>query len=689
MTLQDLVIRVTLDTSSSDLIKDFFVPLLTASVSYDRGVGFFSSGWVRKSADGMIEFARNGGHARWITSPIISPQDWQALSAGEEAKNDPLLYQILQRNLEQLERDLQDDTLSALAWMIADGILEFRFGLPRGRLDGDFHDKFGVFGDSNGNFVSFNGSYNDSIQGLRNYESIKVFVSWRPEYAELVESDKTRFERLWSNLDPNVRVFDMPEAARDHILRLRTTERPYPEPKWIKLRSSKEARQIYRPARPCIPPQIILRDYQLKAVDAWFEHHCLGCLEMATGSGKTITALAASARLFERERRLAAIIAVPYQHLVDQWDAEAKSFGYRSVLAYQSTSAWVDDLNQQIIEYNAGARDFISVITTHTTFISAEFQNTIGHLTGPALLIADEAHHLGAEQSRHSYPANVAFRLALSATPNRWFDEEGTLALRTYFGETVFVFSLKDAIGTCLTPYYYFPHLVDLTEDELHSYAELSERIARVFGRKDDESQERLKMLLIQRAELLNKAANKLPCLSDLVDQAKEMKHTLFYCAPGQIDEVSRMLGWEKGLLIAQFTNRESMPKRRELLGGFADGRWQALVAMHCLDEGVDVPSTKEAYILASSGNPREFIQRRGRILRQAEGKKHAVIHDLVTIPAPALLEEPDSAAFASERSILRHELQRFKEFAGLALNKHQALDVIWSIATHYGMQDF
>jgi len=571
--------------------------------------------------------------------------------------------------------------------MVADRVLDFRFALPRGKLDGDFHDKFGVFTDSEGNRVSFNGSYNDSIQGLRNYESIKVFVSWKPEYADLVKSDVERFERLWDNLDPNVRVFEMPEAAREHILRLRTNERPYPEPEWMKLHSAQESTITYQPAHPFVPPQIVLRDYQVKGVESWFERHCKGFLEMATGSGKTITALAASARLYEREKQLAVIVAVPYQHLVDQWDAEASAFGYRSVLAYQSTATWIDDLNHQIIEYNAGYRDFISVITTHTTFIGREFQNSIARLQKSTLLIADEAHHLGAERSRQNYPEQIAYRLALSATPDRWFDEEGTEALRAYFGETVFVFSLADAIGICLTPYYYYPHLVELTTDELGSYAQISEQIARLMGRNDEKSQDRLKMLLIKRADLMNKAANKLPCLSELVDQEQEMKHTLFYCAPGQIDEVTKMLGLEKGILLSQFTNRESAKERRELLEGFDSGHWQALVAMHCLDEGVDVPSTKNAYILASSGNPREFIQRRGRILRRAEGKKYAVIHDLVTVPTSAPQES--SPTFASERSIMRHELQRFKEFANLAINKHQALDVIWGIVAQYGMLDF
>lgn len=678
----------TLDTSTADIIQDFFIPTLTQATHYDRGVGFFSSGWLRMTAIGMVNFAAHGGRARWVTSPILSEADWEALQAGDAARYDPVLREALTRNIDDLARMLEEETLSALAWMVADEILTFKLALPYNKLEGgDFHDKFGVFTDAEGNQVSFNGSYNESIQGTRNYESIKIFCSWEQPFAPLVQSDIQRFERLWNDEDPNVRVFDLPEAARKQILQLRKGKRPYPEPEWIKIRRLYEAGNDYQPAHPTIPEKITLRDYQVTAIDEWFAYDCRGLLEMATGTGKTITALAGSTRLFEREARLAVIIAVPYQHLVDQWHAEAKAFGYKPILAYQSKSRWLDKLNHEIIEFNGKYRDFISVITTHTTFISPEFQGSIARLVGPSLIIADEAHHLGAERSRQNYPQYIPFRLALSATPDRWFDDAGTAALRWYFGETVFAFPLEEAIGVSLTDYYYYPHLVPLTDEELDRYEELSAKIAKLFGREDAESEEALKMLLIKRARLLNTAENKLQVLSSLVDEQDQIEHTLFYCAPQQIDEVLHLLGWEKGLLVHRFTAQEDASERQQLLSDFASGTLQALAAMKCLDEGVDVPTTQTAYFLASSSNPREFVQRRGRILRKAPNKEFSVIHDLVAVPPTA--QSFKSASFQAERSIIRRELQRFKEFANPALNKHQALDVIWDIANHYGLMDF
>lgn len=688
MSLPQLHLPFIIDSSSADMAREFIVPALAASIRYDRGVGFFSSGWLRMVSEGMVTFARNGGRARFITSPILDSDDWEALQIGDAARNDALLLMALKRNIDDLAAQLERDTRFALAWMVADKILTFKLALPQNKLaGGDFHDKFGIFTDLEGNQVSFNGSPNESIQGFYNYESNKIFKSWEPQFAPFVASDRDRFQRLWNNHDPNVRVYKMPEAAKEQIIRLREGKRPYPEPAWVKLTQARERSTQFQATRPQIPSHITLRPYQLEAINAWFANDCRGLFEMATGTGKTITALATSVRLFERESRLAVVIAVPYQHLVDQWQNESSAFEYRPILAYQSKSSWLDELNHAVIEYNGGYRPFVSVITTHSTFINPDFQTAIARLSGPSLLIADEAHHLGAERSRQNYPGQIPFRLALSATPERWFDAAGTAALRDFFGETVFAFTLEQAIGVSLTPYYYHPHLVSLTEDEMSEYEQLSLKIAQLFSQEDTDKQEALKMLLIKRARLLNTAANKLPTLADLLDRESAISHTLFYCAPGQIDDVMRLVGWEKGILLDQFTAEESIDQRQQLLTDFAIGNLQALAAMKCLDEGVDVPSTRTAYFLASSGNPREFIQRRGRILRKAPGKEHSVIHDLIAVP-PVNLDR-ESASFNAERSIIRRELERFREFANPALNKHQALDVIWSLASQYGLLDF
>ena len=217
--LSELHFASTFDTSTSDLITDFFVPALKKSVRYDRGVGYFSSGWFRIAAAGMVEFAGNAGRARWVTSPILDPSDWEALQTGDAARTDAFLYVRLQTQIADMAETLAQDTLSAIAWMVADGVLDFKLAVPRAKLDrGDFHDKFGIFTDAQKNQVSFNGSYNDSIQGTRNYESVKVFSSWEPAFAPLVAGDAARFARLWGNEYPDVKVYDVPAATWANIL---------------------------------------------------------------------------------------------------------------------------------------------------------------------------------------------------------------------------------------------------------------------------------------------------------------------------------------------------------------------------------------------------------------------------------------------------------------------------------------
>jgi superfamily II DNA or RNA helicase len=681
MGLQSLDFPVAMNTSEYNVSNDFFTPALQNSMRYDRGVGFFSSGWLRQVIEGMAQFAENGGQARIITSPILNADDWEALQQGAAAHHDKVLYKSLEETIDNLRTTLARDVRAALSWLIADGILTFKLAVPQNDLAGEFHAKFGIFTDADGDKVSFNGSNNETVNGtLHNYETFNIFCSWKEAYTPIVNDDVNRFERLWNNIDPNLRVYNLPEAARHEIIKIREKDdkRPYKKPKTLSF--------IISSPQPSIPSHISLRDYQLEAIDNWFNAGCRGLFEMATGTGKTITALGLTTRLYEKKKRLALIITVPYQHLVDQWYDESRSFGYMPIRAYKARTTWLDEFNNRILSYNHKDNDVLCVITTHTTFSTEHFQNTIARISDNALLVADEVHHLGAETRRNYFPENINLRLALSATPDRWFDDEGTMALRDYFGTTVFELSLAEAIGKSLTNYYYYPHLVELTVHEMEEYKALSVKIGQLLA-QDRSDDEQLTRLLLKRANLLNSAQNKISVISELVDKQSTIKHTLFYCSPGQIDEVVRLLGWEKRLQVHRFTAREDIPTRQTLLSKFGKGELDALVAMHCLDEGVDVPNTRTAYILASSSNPRQFIQRRGRVLRKAPGKDHAIIHDLITVPPPP--SELSESGVRAEQSILKRELRRFAEFADSALNTQAAYEVIWELAKQFDVLDF
>jgi len=672
----DLDIPIILDTSSNNLTEDFFKPLLSHSINYDRGVGYFTSGWLRINAIGMSSFAENGGHARWITSPILEEKDWNALKSGEEAKENIIAKNILRSSIPDIKEGLEIHTLSTLAWLIADEIIEFKIAIPRNNLlHGEFHDKFGVFYDSYGNSICFSGSYNDSIQGTLNYESIKVFKSWIPEYKNLVISETQRFNDLWNNQDKNIQVYDLPSAVKEEIIKFRKYDRPY--------KISKIGFLDFLVENPEIPKNIKLRNYQNDAIEAWINNDFHGIYEMATGTGKTITALSSSIRLLKEINHLFIIISCPFQHLVVQWGKEAEKFGFFPITAFDNKNIWFDNLNEKIIEFNHNDINDVCVVSTYDTFMGRPFQESISRVDGPLLIIGDEVHHLGTEKSLNLLPSNVEYRLGLSATPSRWYDEKGTKGILNYFGEVVFEFSLSKAIKEgYLTQYYYHPKIVELTEDEILNYEHLSKKIGALLnmGVDDDEA---LLRLLIKRSEILQTAENKITTILDIVDNIQNLSHALFYCAPGQINQLLKILGRKKHLRVHRFTYHENHSLRKKLLKDFDNGVLQALLAIKCLDEGVDIPSTKTAFFLSSSSNPREFVQRRGRILRKYPNKEFAEIYDLIVAPPYSTISDSEI-----ERNILRKEFRRFKEFAENAINMNSAYDVIWKLSESYGIYD-
>jgi len=677
---KDLNIPIVLDTSTNDLIREFFTPVLTHALKYDRGVGYFSSGWLRINSVGMSIFAENGGYARWITSPILDEDDWKALITGHQAKDDIIASALLRSSIPNIKEGLEKDTLSTLAWLIADKIIEFKIALPRNLLErGEFHDKFGIFYDENGDSISFSGSYNDSVKGTYNYESIKVFKSWISEYSDIVLFEQLRFNNLWENNDQNLQVFDLPSAAKEEIIKLKHHERPY------RTKNTSQIDLLRKTKAPRIPENIKLRGYQQEAIQAWISNNYHGIFEMATGSGKTITALASAIELSKNLSKLALIIVCPLQHLVTQWDEEARKFGYFPILAFDSKNKWFDQLSNKILAFNHEDINYLTIITTYDTFFSDSFQEMMSRMIGPVLIVGDEVHHVGSKKRLINLPKYPQYRLGLSATPTRWFDDDGTKGILDYFGDIVYEFSLSRAIENgFLTPYYYYPRTVELTPSEIVQYENLSKKISVQFniGEDPDENENLLK-LLIKRAEIIQTAENKIPVTLDIVKSIQNLSHTLFYCAPNQIDELTRILGKSCQLRVHQFTYRENHSLRKNLLLNFNEGILQALLAIKCLDEGVDIPSTKTAIFLSSSSNPREFIQRRGRILRKYPGKSHAEIYDLIVIPPISCVEDSNI-----ERNIFKRELQRFKEFAESSKNFNSAYDVIWEISNIFGIID-
>ncbi len=458
---------------------------------------------------------------------------------------------------------------------------------------------------------------------------------------------------------------------------------------------------------PQFPTDLQLRSYQQQAVTNWFQNQGRGTLKMATGSGKTITALAIVTQLYQQIGLQVLIVVCPFRHLVTQWGRECEKFQLQPILACESIHKWQSKFAHQLARVNHRQQEFLTVITTNETLITPGFQSQLKYLPDRTLIIGDEVHNLGAKKRLASLPRNVGLRLALSATPERHYDEVGTENILDYFGDILQPeFTLKEAIDCgALVHYLYYPILVELTESESEAYLKLSRAIARKLLYQ---SQDRLPTaeefdspdlapLLMQRARIIGAAANKLTALKTLMLDRLDTSHTLFYCGDGNSDStqqlaaVTQILGNELGYRVNTYTAATSLPDREQLRQQFESGALQGLVAIRCLDEGIDIPTIKHAVILASSTNPRQFIQRRGRILRPDPGKDRATLYDMVVLPpqfdaSRSSLRQGDPLAI--ERNLLKKELRRLIEFADLADNAASARTQLLALQKRYGLLD-
>jgi len=412
---------------------------------------------------------------------------------------------------------------------------------------------------------------------------------------------------------------------------------------------------------------------------------------MATGSGKTIVALAIAAELYRKIGLQVLLVLCPYRHLVSQWARECEKFDLRPLLAFESVRHWHSQLSTNLYNLRSSQHSFLTILATNSTFLTDSFQSQLQFFPAKTLIVGDEAHNLGSPQLEASLPSNLGLRLALSATPERYFDDEGTDSLLSYFGDILQPeFTLADAINQgALVHYRYYPILVELTEAEALTYAKLTHRIGWAMAESENlTANNTLTALLMQRSRLIGSAANKLNALRQLMRDRLHETHTLFYCGDGSVGEgdrqlaaVTRLLGVELGYRINTYTAETPLAQRELLRQQFERGELQGLVAIRCLDEGVDIPAIKNAVILASTSNPRQFIQRRGRILRPHPSKQRATLFDMLVMP-PNL----DRETWEVERNLLQKELKRFIEFAELADNAEEAKATLLAIQERYGV---
>lgn len=707
--LRELNLKAVYRSDCDHILKDFYIPALSVSTSYDRAVGYFSASMLSYAAQGLSAFLKNDGQIRMIIGGELHPEDKLAIEDGYETRQvaNRLGAKIVQ-DIEQVDDALFYHRLEILSWLIASGRLDIKVALKQ---KGMYHEKIGILTDGAGDKIVFQGSANETTHALLpdfNFESINVFQCWRTEFNDHFMPYLLGFENLWQNKSPNTLVIDFPEAARDKLIRIAKKAPKIITPKieielWQKHQrpDDKQGEETDAPRIPLTfnDEEFLIRPPQKLALEKWKSNVFNGIMALATGSGKTITAIYGALRIYEETKKLFLAIAVPYQNLADQWVSVLREFGITPIKCYANSIGWISALSDSITLYQTNATRFVCLVVVNKTLQSEQFQQLLKQVPGEHFLwVGDECHHHSSEGLSKALPQQAKLRLGLSATPNNYIDESATARLNRFYGPIVITYTLEQALqDKALTPYRYHVILVDLTEDEAEAYRNLSDQISKLVARKnlrelESSADQQLQFLLFSRARLLASAKNKLAELNRLLAGNKVSGKTLFYCGDGstededtgdilrQVEAVSSALynlGWRNSL----FTARETRQDRKTILNHFRLGLIDALVAIRCLDEGIDVPACRAAYILASSRNPRQFIQRRGRILRRSPGKEFAEIYDFV-------VKLPDDFADGSscERQLIRSELERVAEFANLAVNSEDAVRDLSSLLVKHNL---
>ena len=652
----DSKLRPSYNSANDDIVNDFYNLALSEAIKYDRISGFFNSTSLAIAARGVDKFIKNNGHMRLICGAKLSSDDLESINNSEDLKD--ILDINFLKDYESIEDELVKNHVKVLGWMVANNYLEIKIGVNRkddGFYDsGMLHSKIGIMYDELDDSILFDGSVNETAYGWKNnIESLKVFKSWKnPEF---MVNDKKDFENFWEGNNHNLEIFDVPVATKKKLIE-------------IAPKSKEELFNLKLDYKPK------LRDYQEEAVEKWINNNYCGIFSMATGTGKTFTALSCWDYLNSKKNNLLTLIVCPQKHLISQWESNLKIFDFRGnvLIASGDNNKWSSELLGLIgdLESSVNSNNSSVVLTTFKTFASEKFRKKIDFFEGEILLIVDEVHGIGSFEYREGLLDKYNYRLGLSATPEIEDDFERTDLVYNYFKGIIYDYNLKKAIQKgFLTHYNYYPIFVDLDDDEMELYNEYTYKIMLILQKntKTLHDEKKLKTLLIERRNVINNAENKMLHLRNFLKNQKDVKDLIIYCTGKQLPKVRSILD-ELDISNHKFTGEESTKKingkseRDRILELFSKGHYQSLVAIKCLDEGVDVPSTQTAFLMASTLNSRQHIQRRGRVLRKSPGKLKANIYDLIIFPN--LKGESNSV-----KTIFKNEKKRYEEYADLADN--------------------
>ena len=719
--------------------EKFFNDGLENSNEFDLQLGYFSSATISVLADGFATFISKGGKMRLVINHIVSTEDKNAISKGLKGG---FINCFDLTDFAQLRKTFDEYTqqfFECLAFLIYNKRIDIRIIKPRNKK-GISHTKTGQFRDGD-SVTSFTGSANFTISGLfNNLEEIKIDRSDSLDVMtrKRIESQREEFDCIMDGTKRNIEYLspeNLISAIKTNYGDKDIEELLDVEAKLRKIKHDKKVQELKRQDSlvsepieeilPCFPFPSGPRDYQQLAFDNWKNNGQKGLFAMATGTGKTITSLNCLLEIYKRKGYYKAIILVPTITLVNQWEQECRKFRFSNIIkVYSKNLVWRDEVERVHFneKYKSDKDPEVSyiIISTYASYSREKVFNVLnGFDKRRVLMIADECHNMGSGSLvKRLKEIPYLRRIGLSATPERQFDENGNNKLRKFFGSEehyTYEYSMKEAIDKgVLCRYMYYPHIVKLTSDEMDAYLELSEKISRYFNYNTcsfDEQDEMLKRLLLARKRIIHKAVNKLAMFKEIIQKRFEekgnLKYSLIYVPEGNRpdyldsaddfdhteeiadDNDAEHLINQYTLAVTEIDRSVTVRKfvsgqqdREEILSDFAAGKLHVLTSMKCLDEGVDVPRSELAIFCSSTGNPRQFIQRRGRVLRKHKDKKMAELHDLVVVPEVS----PNSNSYRMEQSLLRGELARVNNFALLSENPSYSEMELRGVLDHYGL---
>lgn len=703
--LKDKDFKYRYSTGRKDLPFDFCELALSNSTKLDLGLGYFSSACFNILSVGFAHFISNGGNMRLYINQYLTEDDYKLLRSNENVDfEDYILKSFYTLKTTLSRRD--EHFFKCLSYLIQNKRIEIKIVVPK-------DEKFGIFADENGDKVAFTGSMNLTAAALvKNIETIECTCSWKSEDSqERIEISEQDFAEIWTGANESVLVFPAKKFCQEIVKtypKVDADELLLQEKEIIKKLTNKQEEEKQTDKKPVQPPHFPYkypdgaRPYQIEAYESWVKNGKQGIFAMATGTGKTITSLNCALQEYQQDDSYQLLILVPTIALVEQWIDEIGLFDFKNVIeVYSENSQWRRQIVSLKNKIQRGSKENFVIVSTYQSFTNDDFQQVLPKLPDSILLIADEAHNIGSENVRAAFrKMKIKKRIALSATPNRIYDQEGTAELESFFNDKppyIYSFPMSQAIKERrLMEYCYFPKLVYLNEPEMEKYAEYTKKLMNSFDSDTGKfkNEEGATKLLMLRKQVLHKAEDKMRVLREIITEIGQdkLKYCFVYVPEGYSENEDESILQKMLETIIEvfpkttcntYTGTNNKKQRSAILSGFENGDIDVLLAMKCLDEGVDVPRAEYGIFASSTGNPRQFIQRRGRLLRKHPDKTFAYTYDMIIVPN-FQSSHYSNDFFKMERSLVRGELARVAYFADLATNTHSAKEVLQKLADHY-----